>query len=225
MARNSTTVVTPARGAGAFQRLKSLACFPEVHTRIVSGAPITALRDYIREDQGELLDLKPDTLLRLLYDYRASLPAGLRLAGANPQAMQAVADRVADGLDELEELQKLYAIQLRRVERAVALEADNNTLYRTTVKEIETASTLLVQRAKLKQDLGISPKQLGDLNVNVSGSIEPGEYGNPLVAQVLSSKESVHAVTSLVERMLHLAAQSEDGVTVVDLEPEAPDAG
>src|SRR5690606_11266264 len=86
-------------------------------------------------------------------------------------------------INELEELEKLYLLQLKRISLDASTEERINKLFKTTNREIELAQSLLVKRLEMKQKMGLvdTIPQAFDVtqrsmnaNVNVSVPVENG---------------------------------------------------
>lgn len=186
-------------------------CFQQMHERLLQGHSISNVRDFVQDECGELKGQPPEAVRKLLTDYRASLPPGLRLASDTalaPASVQRMVDVVDASVDELEELQWLYRQQKRRVERALELEAENNTLYRSTDGVIQTAQDILQRSANLKMDLGIDQRHLGAMSMDTQAlALVVHQHSDPAVKEVAENAESRRRVLQLFEKVAKHAAR------------------
>lgn len=137
-----------------FDRLRGLSCFQDVHQRLISGWPVHRTAKLLQEVYGEYKDITLDSLETLLTEYRKTIPPTEFIRENIPEvALQAI-DKLNEGLDELEELRRLYRLQWARIETDVTIENRVKKLLPTTRGEIETARKLLETSAQLRIELG-----------------------------------------------------------------------
>jgi len=80
--QQQTTRLTPLRPISrqtTFQKLRSLACFPEVHDLLVLGWNVSAVADVIRHQHGEYRHVQRRSLVEILRRYRNSLSDDVQL--------------------------------------------------------------------------------------------------------------------------------------------------
>lgn len=143
-----------------FKRLKDLECFPEVEAKIKAGVSPDEVARWLQEDMFQLGDIQRESVKRQLYRYKASLPPSeLLKATPEPMWVTKAIEKMKRGINELEELEKLYLLQLQRISRDAETEAKINKLFKGTNKEIQLATDLLEMMLKLKMELGILDKQ------------------------------------------------------------------
>lgn len=198
--------LVPAKaGTGAFQRVRSLACFKEVHARLVEGWPIAEVARFIQRDRKEYQDVSHDGLKGILSKYRDTIPAAERAKPALTIDQVQAAQEVSDGLDELKEIQGLFAIQKKRIERGIQLEEKIGMPIDKLERSVQVAQGLLESSARLKQELGITQRQLGTLkteNANVEVKVD---LSDPEVKKVLDDPKSRRKVLGAAQRLLSLA--------------------
>lgn len=197
---------TVQRGA-KFLKLKGLKCFQEVHERIVEGWTLSDVAKFIQEDRQEYTDISPASLNALLNDYRLTIPPAEKAARIPTVAKRAavVVDR---GLDELEEMQKLYLLQMERIQIDFGKEKMIGKLLPTMTQEVRTAREILQSFADLKMDLGLADRHLGSIDVNAQLTADiTARYGKASVAGVIADPDSRRKVLSIAEKMLQLGVR------------------
>lgn len=143
-----------------FRRFKQLECFDEMDMRIKAGISLDEVARWLQDDMFQCTDIQHESLKRQLYRYKASLPpAELLKAHEEPLFVRKAIEKMKRGIDEIEELEKLYLFQLRRISKDGETEDKINKLFKGTNKEIELATTLLEKMVKLKMELGLLDKQ------------------------------------------------------------------
>lgn len=190
-----------------FAKLKAMACFKDVHTRILEGWPLSQIAKFIQVDRKEYTDVTGPSLVSVLAEYRGTIPSGtlIKQTPLSPIYNKA-ADTVEDGLDELAELDKLYEIQLKRINIDLANEEKIKKLLPSMTPEIRAAKDILMARAQLKMDLGLTDRHLGTAEVEVNVAAEASQkYGSAAVKQVLESDESRRKLLGIAERVLSVS--------------------
>lgn len=153
----------------AFDKLRQLKCFPELHDKVIAGVPIENISEWVQDDCKEYVQTKRESLTRMLYRYKESIPS-TKLAIPEPLYIHKKIEKLRRGTNELEELEKLYLLQMSRISSAVELE--DRIKFRDTKlwKDVELAKNILVEAAKLKVEIGIYDRQ--GHNVNITGTLE-----------------------------------------------------
>lgn len=190
-------------------RIRTLVCFQEVHDRILDGWTLTEVARFIHEVKKELADLTRNGLIAALQDYRKTIPpAELVKKRITPVYVEA-AKQVEEGVDELVELEKLYKLQMRRIDIDVNNEKNIKKLLPTTGQEVRIAREILSTYADLKMDLGLSKRHLGQMDVEARLMADVAvRYNKPEVQNVLSNPQSRKKVLNLVERLMSRSATS-----------------
>jgi hypothetical protein len=188
-----------------YAKLRGLKCFKEVHEMLVSGWPVAEVAQYVQKQRGEYIDVTEQTLVWTLTTYRKDLPPGELVARTMPGTFKKAAERVRKGLDELAEMEKLYELQMLRINIDLATEKKINKLIPTMTNEIKTAKDILVGMAQLKMDLGVDERHLGKLDIDAKIPDEAiAKYGRASVGKVLNNPESRRKLLSLVEKFTQI---------------------
>lgn len=207
--------------------VRNLKCFPEVHKKLVEeGVPLRVIARYVQGERNEMTNLAESTVINHLHNYRNSIPAAQR-AGPLNVVFEKAADQVMEGLDELQEMQRLYKIQMQRIEIDFQTEKNIKKLLPSMTQEIKAAREILSNSAQLKMDLGLAERHLGKVDVDVETTLLEDvteKYANsPSVTKVLDSGDSRRRVLGLAERLLSIADRAERHPEVMDeLEELAP---
>lgn len=201
---------TRARQAG-FAKLRALRCFPEIHERIRQAWPMTEVARWIQEDREEYTDVTRAGLLVVLRRYSASIPAFQKVEHRLPQAFVDAKERLEKGLDEINELEELYRLQMNRVKIDYEKEQQISKLFPTMSTEIREARNLLEALLKMKQELGLLKSAPQEHNVNITAEIEGqltedvAQFASEAMQGVLENPESRRRVTGVVDRFLRLS--------------------
>jgi hypothetical protein len=220
MGSPARTRIRPVSRETKFLRLRSLNCFEEVHKQVVEGLELVSIAKYIQVECNEYVDVGREAVISVLKDYRQSLPAAL-LAARVPRASAMAAERVREGLDELEELDKLYQIQLERIGIDFATERKINKLIPSMTQEIRAGREILTEMAKLKMDLGLNDRHLGKVDIDAQIVQDVTKRYDVTVSKTLTNPESRRKLLGIAERFLSLAA----GNAGVDLTVEDDSSG
>lgn len=189
-----------------FAKLKAMACFKDAHKRILEGWPLSQIAKFIQVDRKEYTDVTGPSLVSVLAEYRGTIPSGTLIKQPLSPIFNKAADTVEDGLDELAELDKLYEIQLKRINIDLANEEKIKKLLPSMTPEIRAAKDILMARAQLKMDLGLTDRHLGTAEVEVNVAADFAEkYGSAAVKQVLDSDESRRKLLGIAERVLSVS--------------------
>lgn len=192
----------------SFTKLKACTSFTEADRRLRLGWSLADVARYMQEE-GDYTDVTHDSLSDVLSRYYDTIPAMEKALAINSPAQQKLAKQVNAGLDEVAEIQRLYDMQMERIEIDFTHEKNMNKLMPTTGKEIYVAMKLLNQSAQVKMDLGLIKRQLGSLEVNGQLAAAAGEqYGRESVGKVLADPEARRKVLGLAEKLMLLAAKA-----------------
>lgn len=217
--------VRPMSRSTSFPVLRNLKCFKELHKRLVEeGQPAKLVAEWVQNERNEMTQYTIGSLANMLSDYRYSLPAVQRAGPLNPVFANAV-EQVKQGIDELDEMHRLYKLQMQRIEIDFQTEKNIKKLLPTMTQEIRTAREILSSAAQLKMDLGINQRNIGkvDVETTLMADVATRYADSPAVARVLDSGESRRKVLGLAERLLAIADRSERHPEVIDqLEALAP---
>ena len=146
----------------AFKDLKAMPCFDEFDKKVKAGIALEEVGRWLQEDMFQQMDIKRDSLVRKLYRYKSSLPPA-DIVKEPPIYVQKAIERMTRGVNEIDELEKLYLLQLRRISIDADTESKINKLFSSTGGEIKIAADLLNSMMEKKMELGIlskAPEQL-----------------------------------------------------------------
>lgn len=194
-------------GSTRFAKLKACACFKDVQQRMFEGWPLSQVAKFIQIDRKEYTDVTSASLVSVLQEYRATIPPGKLISQTTLLPIyNKAADAVDAGLDEIKELEKLYVIQLERIELDRALEKKLGKLLTTMTPEIRAAKDILQARAQLKMDLGLTDRHLGtaEVEVNVKADLAK-QHGSPAVEKTLGNDESRRKLLGIAEKVVALS--------------------
>lgn len=161
----------------AFKKLKELECFPEIDAKIKAGVAIEEITRWLQEDMFEMTDIQYESLKRQLYRYKSSLPPAELLQAKEPDLyVRKAIEKMKRGVQEVDELEKLYLLQLQRISRDAQTEEKINKLFDSTSREIQLAITLLNKMVEVKAKLGLidtTPDK-----VHVTGNVHDYQHVN-----------------------------------------------
>lgn len=146
----------------AFKDLKAMPCFDEFDKKVKAGIALEEVGRWLQEDMFQQMDIKRESLVRKLYRYKSSLPPA-EIVKEPPIYVQKAIEKMTRGVNEIEELEKLYLLQLRRISIDADTESKINKLFSSTGGEIKIAADLLNSMMEKKMELGIlskAPEQL-----------------------------------------------------------------
>lgn len=196
--------------SSAFSRLKNAKCFAEVDRRVRLGWSSMDVASAIHEEFGEMTETPIKYLKKLIDRYRNSIPPS-ELSIVSPTSLlgRNLAKRMSQGLDELAEVERLYRMQMARIEIDMDNERKITKLLPTTGNEIFIAMKLLKQSSDLKMDMGLVKRQLGSVEMTGQLAAEASErYGKDSVGKVLADPESRRKVLGLAERLLAIGSKA-----------------
>ncbi len=205
--RGGKVVALNSSSAYTFTKLKALNCFREAHQKLLEGWPISELARWIQQDNSEYNDVSRDSLVSILSKYRNTIPAA-EFVKTNENLSPALADKLREaqqGLDELAEMEKLYRLQMERVEIDRKMEQNIKKLLPTMGQEVRTAKEILQAYADLKMDLGITDRNLGTARTEMINATIDLSGATPAVQKVLEDPESRRKLSAIAQRFLTAA--------------------
>jgi len=207
-----------------FKRLRSCDCFPEVNDRMLAGWPLDQLARFIQVDNSELADLAAASLVTMLREYRKTIPPGDFVSQTPPadiveQRMRPYHEealkKMAEGLSELSEIERLYRRQMGRIEIDTEVEKRQKKLIPSMTQEIRVAQELLMNSAKLKMDLGLKKRHLGVMETEARLLKDVNEkYGSAQITEAVKDSQSRRRLSGVVaafERFMLSEGESENG--------------
>lgn len=199
------------------QLLENLQFITHVDTMLLEGMSAPDVARWIQDDKGKLTDLAHGTLVNALIlrkRKRRDRMGAMRDVVANhddddesaeppvvvdtPKLMaKSLKDRTDDGVKEILELGALYFAQRDRVDRLMEMEGRAGLFSDKTGNEIAIAGKLLVERAKLRIELGDGKGDEFEVNLSVRG------YSKRTVEK-LQNPQSRHRIISLLGRLSNM---------------------
>lgn len=191
-----------------FTKLHAIKCFEAFRERLLAGWPVNQLVRFIQVDNKELTDLDPKKVSAMVVGYQRSLPPAAFMKPPAPpdivnQRMTPIHDRaistISKGLDEIQELEKLFRLQLERIDIDLAVERHQKKLIPSMTQEVRIAKELLESSARLKMDLGLKTRHLGVMETEARITTEVVEkYGDARVASALGDSQSRQRLAGVV---------------------------
>jgi len=215
MARTGRKRPKPPGRDTRFRKLRALACFQEVYDRICAGWPLAQVARFIQEERKEYTSISHHGLEQQLAEFRKNMPPGDLVQKRFPDVFDQAKEKVEASIDELEELEELYRIQMHRIGIDFSTEKGIKKLMPSMTAEIREARNLLKDMAELKMELGILGRAPKGVDVNVGVEVEANlsnevlaKFGDGAVQEVLQDAESRRKVMGIVERFMKLPAPS-----------------
>lgn len=206
--------------------LRECSCFDEVDRRVRLGWSASEIAKMIRDEYGELNEFSFIHVKNLVDEHRRQIPPQeLALTTNNSHVSRNAVKKLHNGINELEELQRLYNIQKKRIDIDFENEKNINKLLPNTNKEVFVAMKLLKQSADLKMDLGLAKRQLGEVGVNHTPAEVTKEYGSESVGKVITDPDSRNKVLGMVKMLMSAAQRADiDAAHIVSKDEEVIDA-
>lgn len=207
--------------SSTYARLRSASFFPEIDRRLRLGWSCMDLARAIQEEFNDFKDTPVKYLRKLLDRYRSSIPpAELSMVSQDSYISRTATRKVAAGIDELAELERLYAMQMARIDIDIKNENTISKLLNTTGNEIYIAMKILKQSADLKMDLGLTKRQLGAVEVTGQMAAEIGaRHGDESIGKAIADPNSRRKVLHIAERIMALSERAGiDVVSAIDAE-------
>ena len=186
----------------AFKDLKAMPCFDEFDKKVKAGIALEEIGRWLQEDMFQQTDIKRESLVRKLYRYKASLPPA-EIVKEPPIYIQKAIEKMARGVNEIEELEKLYLLQLKRISIDAETEAKINKLFSSTGGEIKIAADLLNSMMQKKMELGIMSKAPEQLEVT-------GSFGVSNLLSEDTDEQTKAKIGLLAGKMLQVMSKSMD---------------
>jgi len=152
---------------GSFKRIKALNCIQTVQSMLKLRDTLRTIADYIQKDQKEMLDITTGSLVSILGRYRKAFmtPSDLHKEDMVDR-YGSKADEFINGLIEIDELSKLYALQMKRIGVGMELEEKLHFLDKKINIEIDLALRILKKSHDIKMDLGVGGgRNLGTMGI------------------------------------------------------------
>jgi hypothetical protein len=199
--------IRPVSRETRFLRLRSLKCFKDVHERLIEGFSASKVAEYIQQERKEYTDITLPSLEAQLVEYRASLPKGEVVQKQAPRFFEKAAKDVEEGFDALDEMRKLYKIQIERVNIDLTHERGMKKLMpQSMTQEMRAAREILHDIAELEMDLGVNQRKLGKVDIEARVVSDVASRYDSAVGEAMKSPESRRKLLGIAERFLSLAS-------------------
>ena len=186
-------------------RLRKLTCFPEVEERLRTGFSTVSIAKYIQEDCQESLDVNRDSLADMLQRYRNDIPPNeLILTQKLSRFTEKSMEKIQEGIDVLAELREMIHLQKKRILMDHAHEEKMKKALASVGNEVKTFKDLVVSYNDVESSLGLKPKQLGEVNINVNAEVLASSHSD-VVNKVLNDPIKRRRLMGLADKMLSLA--------------------
>ena len=207
----------PAGQSGGFGKLRQMKCFQQVHKKLAEGWGETELARWIQEDREEYTDVTRNALIMALRSYRKQIPAAELVGKRLPKDFIVAKQELEQTINEVQELEELYRLQMDRVRIDFEKEKQISKLFPSMTSEIKEARALLESMIAAKQAVGVYTPSAQEQNVNVNVEVEAKltedvQTASQSVKTVMENPESRRKVTGVIDRYLHLAQKEEDEV-------------
>ena len=149
----------------AFKDLQAMPCFVEFDKKVKAGIALEEVGRWLQEDMFQQVGIKRESLVRKLYRYKSSLPP-VDIVKEPPVYVQRAIEKMSRGVKEIDELEKLYLLQLRRISIDAETESKINKLFSSTGPEIRIAADLLNSMMQKKMELGLVKRAAEQVEVS-----------------------------------------------------------
>ena len=181
-------------------RLEKLECWPDVLQLLRADTPVEDIALFIQEGKNEYLDASRDAVQQALYRFKRKMPPteGEKVVSGKLDAWKKRLESAGDVMSEIDELERLYQIQMTRIDMGLKTEDQLNLLTRDMRKEVEVAATLLTDLAELKMKLGLLRRTPVEHSLTLGG----GQASGPLLDQPESRRRLGSAAGTLLQALL-----------------------
>lgn len=196
--------------------LRNLACFQEVHEKLLDGWTTQDIVRFVQTERGEATDISEQALHQRIREYRDDLPPALLASRRMSQYIGNAVERVRQGIDELAELENLYRLQMERVNIDFTHEKNMKKLLPSVTQEIRTAREILGSIADLKMDLGLNNRHLGTVGIDAHLTAHVEEkFGSSEISAVFANPERRQRLLGVASALMRRA-----GNEVIEAEAE-----
>lgn len=190
---------------GKHSRLRALECIDELDDRLARGYPVPEVAKWLQEEQMECGDITTESLVTTLHRYKKDLSPVKALAPTMSKIAVEAEKAIVKGVDELSWMEKLFHMQMERVEIGMKFEKQTNILNRFMNQEMALAAALLQKRHNIKMDLGFNGgRDLGTLSVRpeLEESVR-SRYGDEII-EVIQDPESRGRALSIAKSLAQI---------------------
>lgn len=150
-------------GKRTYQRLKALACFPEVEDRIRRGDAPTDIARFVRDERIEYTDIKEASLAKIISDYSRENHPDVVHDRKIARKLADLAEMKDENVDVLNRLSVLADVQEQRVAINVNAEISGQRLIKGTREEIRTYVDILKTIGDRQDTLAGLKKEVGTM--------------------------------------------------------------
>lgn len=187
--------------------VENLPCFDEIVKMMFEGVSTKAIAQVVT-GRGYTVGLGEWAVYDRLHRYKKErIDVYKKIEKLGGKQLAEKFSRMSQQLDELEELNKLYEMQKKRLDKMVQNESSSPIPFSIIDDMIIVAMRVLESSSSLKQDLGINPT--APLNINVTSNIEgritaiaDTRFGKESLGKVLSDPVKRSKVASIAEKLL-----------------------
>ncbi len=186
------------------QLLKELNCFEQIDDLIKNGSKYDEIIKVIR-DNNELVDLEDDEIKRIIKKYKDSLAPAEVVKIVAPNKWLDTIRKIDNFVNELEELNRLYLLQMERIAIDFQNEKRIGKLFKTTGTEVWYAMKILETMANLKMDMGFVKRDLGRLDIREAIMQVETKYGEipnkEKIINIIKNPESRDKLLTIVKKL------------------------
>jgi hypothetical protein len=196
-----------------YARIRSLKCFVDVEEMLVSGYAAHRVADFIQKERGELTDIGRDYLAGQLTEFRNTELKPVQILSAHmTKVVEKAKGEFEDRLDDLRRLDKIYHLQMNRVDIGHELEKRLKILNKSLSGEIMNVASIIGQMHGIKMALGMHKETSSQGTIAMRYEIVDGarrRFGDD-VADALMKPESRNRVLGVLAQFVG-QAKSVDG--------------
>jgi len=212
-----------AVGRRTYQRLKNLACFPEVENLIRQGETPTEIARFIQGQRIEYTDIQESSLAKIVSDYARENHPELVQDRRITKKLIELSEIQDEQVDVLQRLGVLASVQEQRVAINVAAELSGQRLIKGTREEIRTYMEILGKIGDRQDVLKGLGKELGTMrHVHALEGQQAQPDARPQPKQITESLNDPMRRQLLLDTIKH--AQKMTPATPVDSGDDIEDA-
>ena len=201
------------KAPGKHARIRQLACIEDVDRKLKENRAIPDVAEYIQEVAMEATDISRQSLITGLHRYKKDMTPVELTERVLPDLVQKAEERVAKGLNELEELERIFELQMGRVELGMQFEKSTRILNRFVNQEVALAAQILQKRHNMKMDLGFDGgRDLGTLSIRPELAESVRDRHGADVAEAMSDAEARGRALSIARSLALLDGEAAEEV-------------
>lgn len=142
----------------------------DLEARLLEGQQLTALAHMIQKEWGELLDVKPITLIKELQRFKGSRVDGKLLFLKETDYGKQVFGEYAAAIDVMEQMQKVVGVQQERVSKLYNHEQKMPTLMEQMRREISLLTEIYSQLLEMQMEMGLVKRVRKEFSLDIVAS-------------------------------------------------------